>query len=165
MHLRVEATRPGTAPFCGEFTLNRISDRKGWKVTADSFQPGEGDPQHAIDEDNGTFWHSRYSPTVAPRPHFLVIDTGKLSKMSGVKYTGRQDSDNGRVAEYEILLSTDGQSWGQPITHGRFRNNADEQIVTWPTPVTARYVKFVPVSEVHGRDFSSVADLDLLFAD
>ena len=97
--------------------------------------------------------------------HFLVIDTGKVSKISGLKYTGREDMDNGRVDEYEIYLSADGQNWAQPVAHGHFHNDATEQTVTWPAPATARYVKFVPVSDVHGREISSVAELDLVLAE
>ncbi len=162
--LRVQATRAGAAPFVGEFTLNKIVDRTRWKVTASSFQPGEGDPEHVLDGEADTFWHTRYSPE-ASRPHFLVIDTGATSKIAGLTYTGRGDGENGRVEKYEISLSADGQNWGKPVASGRFRNNSDGQTVTWPTPVAARYVKFMPVSEVHGRDFASVAELDLLFAD
>lgn len=163
--LRVQATRPGALPFAGEFTLKKVSDRKQWKVTASSYEPGEGNPEHVLDDDSSTFWHSRYSPDNAPRPHFLVIDIGKMSKIAGLTYTGRDDSENGRIGRYEISLSADSQNWGQPIAKGRFENSSAEQIVTWKTPIPARYVKLVAVTEVHGREFSSVADLDLLLAD
>ena len=158
-------TRNLPPPVAGEFALSKISARKQWKVTASSFEPGEGDPAHVIDDDFGTFWHTRYSPSNAPRPHFLVIDTGKVAKIVGLSYTGRDDSENGRVEKYEISLSTDGENWGQPVAKGRFENGSSEQVVTWKTPASARYVKFVAVSEVHGREFASVADLDLMFAD
>ena len=151
-------------PFAGAFELNKFADRRQWKITASSFQPGEGEPDHAIDGDPDTFWHSRYSPPT-PRPHFLIIDTGRVSKVAGLRYTGREDRDNRRVDEYEIALSVDGQNWGQPVARGHFHNDHSEQTVTWPTPVTARYVKFVPVSDVHGREISSVAELDLVFAE
>ena len=163
--LRVQGTRAGALPFAGEFTMNKVSDRKQWKVTASSFQPGEGDPEHALDGDADTFWHSRWSPP-APGPHFLVIDTGKMAKVTGLTYTGRSDGDNGRVNAYEISLSADGEHWDKPVAQGHFENDSKEQTVTWPTPATpARYVKFVAVSEVHGRPFASVAELDLLFAE
>ena len=51
------------------------------------------------------------------------------------------------------------------MAHGHFHNDASAQTVTWTTPTAARYVKFVPVSEVHGKVISSVAELDLIFAD
>ncbi len=162
--LRVKAERPGALPFAGEFALSSAPNRDAWKVTASDFQPGEGNPEHAIDGETETFWHSRYSPPT-PGPHFLVIDTGKMAKISGLTYIGREDGDNGRVADYQIYLSADGQNWGNPVAHGHFRNNSDEQRATWPQPVAARYVKFVAMSEVHGRDFSTAAELDLLFAE
>ena len=164
----MQATRAGALPFAGEFALdksNKVNDRTQWKVTASSFQPDEGDPKHVLDGDSGTFWHSRYSP-LASGPHYLIIDTGRMSKITGLKYTGRQDGDNGRVDQYEVFLSADGQNWGSPVASGHLDDDRDEQTVTWPTPTAAaRYVKFVPVSEVHGRAFSSVAELDLVFAD
>ena len=162
--LRVQATLTGALPFAGEFTLNKVSDRSQWKVTASSFQPGEGDPGHVLDGSSATFWHSQYSPMV-PGPHFLIIDTGRMSRITGLKYTGRQDGDNGHVDRYEVYLSADGQAWGAPVASGRFENNSDEQIATWPKSAPARYVKFVPVSEAHGREFASAAELDLLFAE
>ncbi len=85
--------------------------------------------------------------------------------MLGLTYTGRADGDNGRVRDYEILLSTDGQTWGSPVAKGRFKNESDAQTVTWTTPVAARYVKLVALSEAHGRPIASVAELDLLFAE
>lgn len=162
--LRVRAERSGALPFAGEFSLSTMLSRDGWKVTASSFQPGEGSPDHVIDGDTGTFWHTRYSPS-APGPHFLIIDTGKTAKIAGLTYVGREDGDNGRVREYEVYLSTDGANWGAPVARGRFENSADEQRATWSKPVSARYVKFVAVSEVNGRDFATAAELDLQFAE
>ena len=162
--LRVKAGGNGALPFAGEFTLNTPHPHDQWKVTASSYQAGEGDPAHAIDGDSGTYWHSRWSPPT-PGPHFLVIDTGKMARIAGLTYVGREDGDNGRVDEYEVFLSADAQNWGEPVAHGHFHNNSDEQRVMWPKPVEARYVKFMPMSEVHGRDFVSTAELDLIFTE
>ena len=162
--LRVKAVQEGALPFTGEFRLSAAPKRGQWKVTASSFQPGEGDPAHAVDGDPGTYWHSQWSPA-ATGPHFLVIDTGRTARIAGLTYAGREDGDNGRIGEYEVFLSADGQNWGQPVARGHFRNSSDEQSVTWPQPVEGRYVKLVAVSEVHGRDIASAAEVDLLFAE
>lgn len=162
--LRVKGERAGALPFAGEFVLTSAPSRDGWKVTASSFQPGEGAAEHVIDGETSTFWHTRYSPP-AGRPHFLVIDTGKTAKISGLTYVGREDGDNGRVKEYEIYLSGDGTNWGSPVARGSFENSSDEQRVTWPKATAARYVKFVAVSEVNGREFATAAEIDLHFAD
>ncbi len=162
--LRVKAEKQGMLPFVGEFTLSSAPNRDKWKVTASSFQPGEGNPEHAIDGETETFWHSRYSPP-ASGPHFLVIDIGKTAKISGLTYVAREDGDNGRVDKYEIYLSADGEHWGSPVAHGHFENESDEQRVTWAKPMEARFAKFVAMSEVNGRDFATAAEVDLQFAD
>ncbi len=84
-----------------------------------------------IDGDPGTFWHSRYGRRRRREPHFLVIDTGKMSMVAGLKYTGREDRDNGRVDAYEISLSADGPNWGQPVARGTLpqrRDRADRHL-------------------------------------
>ncbi len=162
--LRVKAARANALPFAGEFALSAAPRRDQWKVTASSFQPGEGNPEHAIDGEPGTFWHSRWSPPT-PGPHFLIIDTGKSAKIAGLTYIGREDGDNGHVAEYQVFLSADGQNWGEPVASGRLRDNAEAQKIDWPRPVAARYVKFLSVKEVKGRDFATVAEIDLQFAE
>ena len=163
--LRVKAGQEGALPFLGEFTLSAAPRRGEWNRDGEQLPgPARGEPAHAIDGDPGTYWHSRWSPAT-PGPHFLVIDTGKLARIAGLTYVGREDGDNGRIKEYEVFLSADGQNWGQPVAKGQFHNNSDEQRVTWPQPASARYVKLVAVSEVHGRDIASAAELDLLFAE
>ena len=42
-----------------------------WRATASSFQAGEGDPQHALDGDESTIWHTRWSGDAAKPPHRL----------------------------------------------------------------------------------------------
>ncbi len=66
-------------------TVKPELDRSKWKiVSADSFQAGEGLPEHAIDNDPNTFWHSRWSPDTPTHPHELVIDFGEqLNVASG----------------------------------------------------------------------------------
>jgi hypothetical protein len=44
----------------------------------------------------------------------------------------------------------------------KLRNNAKLQRVTFPQPVTARYLKVVAKSEVNGQPFASIAELDVL---
>ena len=89
-----------------------------WNVTASSFQPDEGEPVNAIDEDPDTFWHSRYSGGVVKHPHFLVIDFKKPLDIAGVTYTARRDMPNGRIKDYEIYFSNDPENWGEPALKG-----------------------------------------------
>ena len=69
-------------------TVKPEFDRSKWKiVSVDSFQPDEGLPEHAIDGDPNTFWHTQWSPD-KPLPHEMVIDFGEQLKVAAVVYQG-----------------------------------------------------------------------------
>jgi beta-galactosidase len=134
-----------------------------WNVTASSFEPEEGEPIHAIDEDPDTFWHSRYSGGVVKHPHFLVIDFKKPLDIAGVTYTARRDMANGRIKDYEIYFSNDPEKWGEPAARGVFRDRARRpQEVILPAPVNARYMKIVALSELTGQDFATIAEIGII---
>ena len=131
-------------------------------IASSSFEDGEGNPEHAIDGDPSTFWHSHWSGTEAQPPHYLVVDYGRLLEIAGFSYTARIDSDNGHVKDYEVYLSTDGKEWNSPAAKGSFASDAEAETVRFPKPVSARYLKFVALSEQHGRAFASVAELQVI---
>ncbi|MGD0516950.1 MAG: glycoside hydrolase family 2 TIM barrel-domain containing protein [Thermoguttaceae bacterium] len=162
--LTATATAPGYIPLLPrQITIMPEFDRGKWKiVSADSFQPDEGIPEHAIDNDPNTYWHTQWSPDSPPHPHELVIDFGEELKLSAVVYQGRQEMENGRIRNYEIYLSNDKSNWGRPAGKGRFQNDADKQIVKLPSPVTARYLKIVALSEVARNNWTSIAELTII---
>ena len=135
---------------------------RGKVIAASSFESGEGDPGNAVDGNPETFWHSRWSSNEAQPPHFLVIDYGQPLNIAGLIYTARADGNNGHVKDYELYASNDAQTWGNPVARGRFSNETSEDTVELPHPVTARYLKFVILSERSNRPFASVAELEVI---
>ena len=133
----------------------------GKVIAASSFESGEGDPEHAVDGNPDTFWHSRWSSNEAQPPHFLVIDYARPLDIAGLDYTARTDMDNGHVRDYELYASLDGNQWGKPVAHGHFHPESIEETIQLATPVRARYLKFVMLSEQHGRPFATVAELSV----
>jgi beta-galactosidase len=133
-------------------------------ISASSFEPGEGDSEHAVDGDEQTFWHSRWSGGAAQPPHFLVIDYGQPLNIEGVRYVARADNENGHVKDYEIYLSGDGQEWGKPAAKGSFRGDASNEVVQLRKTIRARYVKFVALNEQNGQPFARVAELEAIEA-
>jgi len=131
-------------------------------ISASSFEDGEGNPEHAIDGDLSTFWHSRWSGTEAQPPHYLVVDYGHTLEIAGFTYTARVGSDNGHVKDYELYLSADGQEWGEPAAKGKISRDADTETVRFPKTITARYLKFVALNEQRGRAFATVAELEII---
>lgn len=164
--LAVRAAADGLQPFQGMLALGPYDPRARWKVTASSFERGEGELGHVLDGNPGTFWHSRWSPTRAQPPHHLVIDFGKPLSVAAVAYQARQDGNhNGRVKDYEIFLSQDNKRWGEPAAKGTFPRQANQYTVRLPQPVRARYLKFVVLSEQAGQPYGAIAELDVVAAE
>ncbi len=130
-------------------------------IAASSFESGEGEPAHAVDGNPDTFWHSRWSNDEARPPHFLVIDYARPIDIAGLVYTARADGDNGHVKNYEVYVSDDGQTWNTPVAKGSINREANVETIQLAKPVTARYLKFVILSEQHGRAIASVAELEV----
>ena len=95
-------------------------------------------------------------------PHELVVDFGSPTRIAAVIYTDRADMTNGRVRDYEIYLSDVGKSWGEPAAKGRFGRPAGEHTVQLAAPVTARFMRFVALSEITGQDYATVAELAIV---
>ena len=137
-------------------------DKSAWKViSVDSYQSGN-EAKMAIDGNNITFWHTQWSPSEPTHPHTIVIDMATSYKVTAITYLARQDGNqNGMVKEYEVYLSTDGQTWGTKVVSGSFKNTTALQTAKLNTATTARYIKFVAKSEVNGRAWTSAAEIGI----
>ena len=142
--------------------VDAFVDRRAWKVTASSFQPGEGDPQHAVDGDPNTFWHSQYSPTKTPLPHFLIVDMASLVSLKAVTLTPRPDGNNGRIREYELYLSDDSKEFGAPVLSGRLPDQDTVQTLSLPAAHTARFLKLIWKSDYSRQDLGSLAEISVV---
>lgn len=139
--------------------------RGDWTAYADSEQPGN-EAQYAIDDDQGTLWHTPWEPDTV-HPHWLEVDLGRRYVVNGISYTPRQDGvDNGNVADHEIYLSDDGENWSDPVAYGVYLNDKTTKSTFFSTK-TARYVLFVAFSEGQdqGRNWTSVADFHVYSPD
>ncbi len=131
-------------------------------VFADSEHPGEGETHGAIDGNPNTYWHTQWGAGEPKHPHELQIDLGATYELEGFEYLPRQDSRNGRVADYVFYVSPDGKNWGTPASSGHFPDSADRRRVLFKDRITARYVRLVARSEVAGNAWTSIAELDVI---
>lgn len=130
---------------------------------ASSQEPDEGDASYLVDGDPSTFWHTMYSITLAKYPHWVDFDSGKEKVIKGFTYLPRQDGSlNGCIKDYEIYVSNDNKSWGNPILKGKFEKSAKLQKVMFGKPVKARYVRLRALNEQNGQDFASGAEFTLV---
>jgi beta-galactosidase len=149
-----------TKNFNGEIAIEPPPAKLSWHATASSFEPSEGNPQNALDNDPTTFWHTRYSPSTAAPPHNLVVDLNQIKVFSSVVLTQRQgDNHNGRIRNYEIYASVDGKDWGNPIAKGILSNRDAPQRIG--VSARGRYVKLVALTDHSNGGWAALAEFDI----
>ncbi len=114
------------------------------------------------DGDPSTFWHTMYSVTMAGFPHWVDFDCMEVKSLTGFSYLPRQDSPNGNIKDYEILVSTDGTNWSEPVSKGSFANNQNIKKVMFEQPVKARYLRFRALSNQAGNDYATGAEFKIM---
>ncbi|GGP87749.1 lacto-N-biosidase [Streptosporangium pseudovulgare] len=121
-----------------------------------------GRAANAIDGNPATYWHTEWSRNAPRPPHEIRLDLGSAKSVCAITYLPRQGSGggsaNGRIGDYEIYLSTDGSSWGDPVAKGAFPDTAEAHWVPVPA-TTARYLRLVELSEVNGNPWAAVAEV------
>ena len=126
---------------------------------ASSQEPDEGDAAYLVDGDPSTIWHTMYSITLAKYPHWVDFDAGKQKVIKGFTYLARQDGSlNGCIKDYEIYVSNDNKTWGEPVAKGSFEKTAKLQKVMFGKPVKARYVRLRALNEQSGQDYAAGAE-------
>ena len=160
--LQVRSTSKSGQTLESAVPFDAFVDRRAWKVTASSFQDGEGNPEHVIDGNPATFWHSQYGPTKPDLPHSLTIDMATLLNIKAVSLTPRPDGSNGRIRDYDLYLSNDANDFGTPILSGTLRDEGTVQTLTLPAPRRARFLRIVIKSEYSGQGLGSLAELSVV---
>lgn len=140
-----------------EYTISgsgETIDKSGWKVVSyDSQQNDSFSATKAIDGDQSSSWRvvdGRY-------PHTLVVDMGKLHYITAFTYLN--NTDYGRVGDYEFYVSSDGKEWGTAVITGQFQRRYNIQKATLKEGVVARYFKFIAKSEITGSSDMAVYEI------
>jgi hypothetical protein len=143
--------------------VNPVTQKSLWIVKTDSYENGTAnDPgTHATDDNPSTIWHTPWSNTTVPYPHWIKIDFRKSLNIKGFKYLPRQDMENGRIKKYEFYTSNDDATWTKEIAD-TFSNNNSLQTVTFPERY-CRFVKLTAINEINGNAWAAVAELDFIF--
>lgn len=132
-------------------------------VFSSSQEPDYGEGTNLTDGDPTTIWHTMYSVTVAPYPHWVDFDAGEEKDIKGVAYLPRQDGNTtGNVKDYEIYVSSDGVNWGTPVAKGTFSKDSAQKTVRFDAPVRGRYVRFMALNAQDGRDYASGAEFEVI---
>ncbi len=146
-------------PTDGPFGPLNFLPQKEMKATATSQGNAAHGPASAIDGKCSTMWHSAWTPH-APLPQSITLDLGQTRSIEALVYTPRQDADvpNGRIAEYRIEGSTDGQTF-QPIATGHWDGTIDAKLARFESGTEARYLRLVGL--VGGADYAAATELNI----
>ncbi|MCX5583474.1 discoidin domain-containing protein [Streptomyces erythrochromogenes] len=160
----VQSPHHGIAPANAMEPAAPVLDRAGWTATAsDEETTGEnGRAANVLDGDNNTLWHSKWTATAAPLPHTITIDMHRTAVVSALVYRPRANGPNGRVGEYGISVSADGQNWGTPVATGTLADDATAKTLGF-APTGTRFVRLTAVTEAGNRGpWTSAAEINLL---
>jgi hypothetical protein len=118
--------------------------------------------EKAIDGDPDTMWHSQYEQGTAAHPHDLDITLPVKRALRTVKILPRQDGNpNGLIRQYEVYVSAEPDTWGEPIAAGAFEENDTLKIVELKPPVHGRFIRVRALSGFDGKPFAAIADLSI----
>jgi hypothetical protein len=161
------AFRPGTrlepAQVAGLFREPSLAERVGARVVrVDSEQAGfEG--ARVLDGDPGTLWHTAWGDAAPSFPHELVVGFEREATLSGIALLPRQDGNrNGWIREYEVAVSGERESWGEPVARGALGADGTEKEIRFGRPVSGRYLRLTVRSGFDAQPFASLAELRLL---
>ena len=151
------ARAPEGEPYLPELPERTLAG--GAKIAScSSREPGEGDPEHLLDGDLGTIWHSQYGTTMGSFPHAVSVELAQETEMKGITCFGRASGVNGRVKDCVVETSLDGRTWTERA-RATLANTADAQDIRFPAPVKARFFRFTALNNHYGDDFASMAEI------
>lgn len=123
-------------------------------ATATSFQEGT-DPGAAIDGDKDTQWHTQWSGVTMPQS--ITLDLGGTHEIDRVTYLPRQSGVNGMILNYELQVSTDGETFTK-ASEGTLAQSSDLKTIKFDK-VEASHVRLIAKSGV--GNFASAAEINV----
>lgn len=130
-------------------------------VFCSSREPNEGEPDHLIDGDLSTYWHTQYGTTVGNFPHVVVVDLTKEKEVRGFRFWQRQYGTNGMVKDLQIETSLDGENWDN-LGNIQLYRTVDEQTIELSEPVKFRYYRLTALNNFNNNDFAALAEVEVI---
>jgi beta-galactosidase len=130
-----------------------------------SFNPGH-DPEHMIDGDLKSFWHTRFKPDFAKPPHYVVLQVTGKKPVKGLRYHAWHGPGNGHLKACAIFVSDDGKTWGDPLVETATLKpglKTDQQIL-FPAATRKEFIKLQVTDAVSrsGKPLASIGELDVV---
>ena len=140
----------------------RVSASGEAVIACSSREPGEGEPEHLLDGDPDTIWHSQYGTTMGSFPHSVAIRFAKEPEViRGLICQGRRVGVNGRIKNCTVETSEDGEHWTMQA-HAILANTPEMQQINFREGVKAKFYRFTALDNHYGNDFASMAELKVV---
>lgn len=117
----------------------------------------DGPASYAIDDDESTIWHTRYSPTKDTLPQSITLTFDQAYAINKFTYLPRTSGPNGIITTYTLEVKNEEGSFVQ-VASGNWANNADLKTVTFD-PVSATAIRLTATAG--GGGFASAAELNV----
>lgn len=150
--------------------LEKITDRSGYTALA-STEYGNS-VMKMFDNNDNTYWHSGYTVVGGntiqedkdKKPFYITIILPTESEIAGITYLPRQDSDGGKIKDYEIYSSSDGENYDKLIGSGCLsylsQTDRTEKTIVFDETVKTKFIKIKIIST--SGTFGHIAELWLL---
>lgn len=121
---------------------------------------GEGPAKYALDGNEGTIWHTPWDGS-GDKPYHVTLDLDKEGDKSYVidtfTYLPRQSGGNGRITQYELQVSNDGENF-TTVSTGNWENDEELKVVKFDA-VEATHIRLIALEGVGG--YASAAELNV----
>lgn len=111
-----------------------------------------------IDGNNLSSWTTEWSSGESRLPHEVQIDLGSAALVDGLGMLPRQDVTNGRINDYRVFVSADGESWDS-VSVGQFTNDSSEKRIKF-APKTGQFIRLLATSAIGEGQRISAAELN-----
>ncbi|HEY1105593.1 MAG TPA: endo-alpha-N-acetylgalactosaminidase family protein, partial [Agromyces sp.] len=130
-------------------------------VDSEEIEGEDGAAANAIDGDTATYWHTQWLGGSPAFPHHLTVDLGEANELRGISIQQRPGTEpNGRIKQFEVYVSADGEAWGDPVAAGTLAATGGAQAVMFAQPAEGRYVKVVALSSHNGQPWAAIGELE-----
>lgn len=142
------------------------ADRMGAKVLRASSHSPDHPPEHVLDGNPQTLWHTPWGEAAPSFPHELVIELARPGALRGVVVVARQDGNrNGMIRRCEVFVSDAADDWGAPAARAELQRTDAAQSINFDRPRKGRYLRIVARDGFDRQPFASLAEVELLPAD
>ncbi len=129
--------------------VNKFIERivaSGEKTPAVNVQDGDSSSCWSADIQDGEAW--------------ITLKLNRPVNLIGISYLPRQGDDVGRIKEYVVEVSADGENWTQ-AARGAFEPGAGQQSVDFEKPVGGSALRLRAFSSQDGSPTASAAEIDI----